>query len=102
LNSITACSEPRFPKLGSAEADVLVRLGAVGHNAAIEYATLRGFGVDNGVMILGPVANDASVGAKSVAPFTSVPAVLISVRLRLATMLQGPDAKHARVNRMSP
>ena len=61
----------------SLEADVAeFDLVSIGDNAAIEYSTLRGFGVDNGAMILGPVSvgNDASVGARSVvAPYTSIP-----------------------------
>lgn len=46
-------------------------------NAKVEYSTLRGFGVDNGAMILGPVhvGESASVGVRSVvAPYTKVPA----------------------------
>ena len=48
----------------------------IGENAAIETSTMRGFGVDNGAMILGPVkvGNNSSVGIKSiVAPYTSIP-----------------------------
>ncbi|CAJ1970404.1 unnamed protein product [Cylindrotheca closterium] len=48
----------------------------IGHDASIEYSTLRGFGVDNGAMQLGPVriGTSASVGIRSVvAPFTEVP-----------------------------
>lgn len=48
----------------------------VGKNAAVELCTLRGFGVDNGAMLLGMVrvGRDASVGLRSVvAPNTSVP-----------------------------
>jgi non-ribosomal peptide synthetase-like protein len=48
----------------------------VGRNAAVELCTLRGFGVDNGCMLLGMVrvGQDASVGLRSVvAPNTSVP-----------------------------
>jgi acyl-CoA synthetase (AMP-forming)/AMP-acid ligase II/acetyltransferase-like isoleucine patch superfamily enzyme len=51
-------------------------LVTVGDNAAVEFSTLRGFGVDNGAMILGPVkvGDNASLGARSVvAPYTSVP-----------------------------
>ena len=88
----------------SLEADIAEwDLVILGHNAAIEYATVRAFGVDNGAMILGPVSvgNDASVGARSVvAPFTSVPdgAHLGPVT---SSYEVGPswDAKHARVNR---
>lgn len=51
-------------------------LVTIGQNAAVEYATVRGFGVDNGAIIHGHVrvGNDASVGARSVvAPHTEVP-----------------------------
>jgi len=61
----------------SLEADVAeFDLVEIGSNAALEYSTVRAFGVDNGCMILGPVrvGNNASVGCRSiVAPFTSVP-----------------------------
>lgn len=75
----------------------------VGDGAAVEFATLRGFGVDNGAMLLGPVkvGNYASVGMKSVvAPYTSVPdnchlgPVTSSYEVGKAL-----DVKHARVNR---
>jgi acetyltransferase-like isoleucine patch superfamily enzyme/acyl carrier protein len=48
----------------------------VGRNAAVELSTLRGFGVDNGCMLLGhvKVGDNASVGIRSVvAPNTEVP-----------------------------
>jgi acyl-CoA synthetase (AMP-forming)/AMP-acid ligase II/acetyltransferase-like isoleucine patch superfamily enzyme len=88
----------------SLEADVAeYDLVTVGRNAAIEYATLRGFGVDNGAMILGPVTvgNDASVGAKSVvAPFTSVPdGAHLGPVTSSYDVGKSLDAKHARVNR---
>jgi acetyltransferase-like isoleucine patch superfamily enzyme len=61
----------------SCQADVAeFDLVTIGDNAAIEYSTLRGFAVDNGCMMLGPVrvGQDASTGAGSVvAPFTEVP-----------------------------
>jgi len=47
----------------------------VGRNASVELSTLRGFGVDNGAMILGPVrvGHESSVGIRSVvAPFTEI------------------------------
>jgi acetyltransferase-like isoleucine patch superfamily enzyme len=50
-------------------------LVAIGEDAKIEYATVRGFGVDNGSMIIGPVCvdNGGSVGIRSVvAPHTKV------------------------------
>jgi non-ribosomal peptide synthetase-like protein len=88
----------------SLEADVAeYDLVTVGRNAAIEYATLRGFGVDNGAMILGPVTvgNDASVGAKSVvAPFTSVPdGAHLGPVTSSYDVGKALDGKHARVNR---
>ncbi|GKZ00275.1 hypothetical protein MPSEU_000980400 [Mayamaea pseudoterrestris] len=52
-------------------------LVTIGRDAAIEYATLRPFGVDNGCMIMGTVSvgDRSSVGFRSVvAPFTEVPA----------------------------
>ena len=51
-------------------------LVTIGDNAKVEDSTVRGFGVDNGAIIFGPVTigNNSSVGAKSViAPFTSIP-----------------------------
>lgn len=51
-------------------------LVTIGHDASIEYSTVRGFGVDNGAMQLGPVriGTSSSVGIRSVvAPFTTVP-----------------------------
>jgi len=51
-------------------------LVTIGEGAAVEYSTLRGFGVDNGSMILGPVTvgNHSSVGTRSVvAPYTTIP-----------------------------
>eukprot|EP00978_Attheya_sp_CCMP212_P021822 scaffold64143_cov68-Attheya_sp.AAC.10 len=88
----------------SLEADVAeFDLVTIGANAAVEMATVRAFGVDNGAMILGPVklGNDASIGAKSVlAPYTSIPdgghlgPVTSSYDVGKAL-----DAEHARVNR---
>jgi acetyltransferase-like isoleucine patch superfamily enzyme len=48
----------------------------IGDHAAVEFASLRSFGVDSGAMILGPVkvGRHASLGTKSVvAPYTSIP-----------------------------
>jgi acyl-CoA synthetase (AMP-forming)/AMP-acid ligase II/acyl carrier protein len=60
-----------------ADADVAeFDLVEIGEKAAIEVSTLRGFGVDNGAMILGPVkvGNYSSLGIKSiVAPYTCIP-----------------------------
>ena len=78
-------------------------LVSIGQDAAIEFATIRAFGVDNGAMILGPVSvgSNASVGARSVvAPYTSVPdgchlgPVTSSYEIDKAL-----DTKHARYNR---
>jgi hypothetical protein len=60
------------PEANVAEFDLV----EIGENAAIDISTMRGFGVDNGSMILGPVkvGNYSSVGIKSiVAPYTSIP-----------------------------
>jgi len=78
-------------------------LVSVGENAAVEYATMRGFGVDNGSMILGPVSlgKDASLGARSVlAPYTSIPdgGHLAAVTSSYETG-RALDPKNARVNR---
>jgi carbonic anhydrase/acetyltransferase-like protein (isoleucine patch superfamily) len=51
-------------------------LVSIGEGASVEHATVRGFGVDNGCIILGPVevGDHASVGIRSVvAPYTSIP-----------------------------
>ncbi len=51
-------------------------LVTIGDYAKVEYSTVRGFGLDNGAMILGPVCVDdwASAGVRSVvAPYTKVP-----------------------------
>eukprot|EP00526_Cylindrotheca_closterium_P001393 CAMPEP_0113624862 /NCGR_PEP_ID=MMETSP0017_2-20120614/12831_1 /TAXON_ID=2856 /ORGANISM="Cylindrotheca closterium" /LENGTH=1800 /DNA_ID=CAMNT_0000534935 /DNA_START=213 /DNA_END=5615 /DNA_ORIENTATION=+ /assembly_acc=CAM_ASM_000147 len=51
-------------------------LVTIGPDASIENATIRGFGVDNGAMILGPVVvgKSSSVGIRSVvAPYTRIP-----------------------------
>ena len=78
-------------------------LVTIGSDAAIEYATLRPFGVDNGCIILGhvKVGNRSSVGARSVvAPFTTIPddtdlgPVTSSYEVSTAA-----NPKHARYNR---
>ena len=51
-------------------------LVTIGDYAKVEYSTVRGFGLDNGAMILGPVCVDdfASAGVRSVvAPYTKIP-----------------------------
>lgn len=75
----------------------------IGENAAVEYATVRPFGVDNGAMILGPISigNNSSVGIRSVvAPFTSIPDDThmgpVSSSYELAC---NSDPKHADYNR---
>lgn len=87
----------------SLEADVAeFDLVTIGDNAAVEFCTLRAFGVDNGAMILGPVAvgNEASVGARSVvAPFTSVPDGGQLAPVSSTYDGKALDAKFARVNR---
>jgi acyl-CoA synthetase (AMP-forming)/AMP-acid ligase II/acetyltransferase-like isoleucine patch superfamily enzyme len=61
----------------SLEADIAeFDLVTIGDNTKIEYASVRGFGLDNGAMILGPVivGDSSSVGIRSiVAPYTRVP-----------------------------
>ena len=87
------------PECDVAEFD-LVEIGA---GASLEMATVRGFGVDNGAMILGPVkvGREGSVGWKSVvAPYTSIPdnghlgPVMSSYETGSAL-----DVSHARLNR---
>lgn len=80
-------------------------LVTVGENAAVELSTLRGFGVDNGCMLLGyvKVGKNASVGYRSVvAPNTSVPDGQ-HLGPGISTYDDTPDKasnpKHARVNR---
>lgn len=62
----------------SLEADIAeYDLVTLENNSKIEYATVRGFGVDNGAMLLGPVAvgKSGTIGVRSiVAPNTRVPA----------------------------
>jgi acyl carrier protein len=87
----------------SLEADIAeFDLVTVGRNGAVEFATLRAFGVDNGAMILGPVSvgKEASVGARSVVPpYTSVPDYCHLGPVTSTYDVKGLDAKHARVNR---
>lgn len=75
----------------------------VGSEAAVEIGTLRGFGVDNGAMILGPVSvgYKASVGARSVvAPYTSVHDYChLSPVTSSYESGKALDPKHSRVNR---
>jgi len=75
----------------------------VGQESCLEAGTFRGFGVDNGAMILGPVkiGNYASMGVKTiVAPFTSIPdnAQLGPVTSSYDTG-KSYDPKNARINR---
>jgi len=87
----------------SLEADIAeYDLVHIGENAAIEVSTVRGFGVDNGAFILGPVSvgDEASVGVRSVvAPFTSVPRHCHLGPVTSSYDVKGLDAKHICVNR---
>jgi len=87
----------------SLEADIAeYDLVTIGRNAAVEVATVRGFGVDNGAMILGPVTvgDEGSVGVRSVvAPFTSVPHHCHLGPVCSSYDVKGIDAKHVFVNR---
>lgn len=78
-------------------------LVTIGKHAAIEMGTVRGFGVDNGAMILGDVIveRNASVGWKSVvAPYTKIPRGChlgpVTSSYNVGTALA---SKHKRVNR---
>lgn len=78
-------------------------LVTIGEGAAVEYATVRAFGVDNGAMILGSVVvgNHASVGYYSVvAPYTAV-AANSHLGPHASSYETGAalDAKHVRINR---
>ncbi len=83
-NNFTLCLYYRMlgAKIGegahiSLEAEIAeFDLVTIGDYAKIEYSTCRGFGLDNGAMMLGPVCVDewASAGVRSViAPYTKVP-----------------------------
>jgi hypothetical protein len=83
-----------------AEFDLLV---SIGEDAAIAFATVRAFGVDNGAMILGRVSvgSSASVGDRSVvAPYTSVPdGCHLGPKTSSYEIGKALDTKHARYNR---
>jgi len=94
----------------SVDADIAeYDLVTIKESAAIEFATVRAFGVDNGCMILGAVSvgNFSSVGARSVvAPHTSVPdhchlgPATSSYEISASPVDPGDDvAKHAKYNR---
>jgi acyl-CoA synthetase (AMP-forming)/AMP-acid ligase II len=87
----------------SLEADVAeFDLVEVGEGAAVELSTLRGFGVDNGAMILGPVkvGKHGSLGIKSiVAPYTSIPNNCHLGPVTSTYDVKALDATNARVNR---
>jgi acetyltransferase-like isoleucine patch superfamily enzyme len=95
----------------SLEADLAeYDLVTIGNGAAIEYATVRAFGVDNGCMMLGPVSvgDYASIGVKSVVcPFTSIPdfhhlgPVTSSYEVSASFIEPGHDVKHAKYNRQA-
>lgn len=82
---------------------------SIGDGAAIELSTVRGFGIDNGAMILGPVrvGDNASVGIRCVVPpYTSIPdnAHLgpISTSYEISAVTEtGNDAKHIQYNRQA-
>lgn len=93
----------------SLEADVAeYDLLTIGEGAAVEYATVRGFGVDNGCMLLGPVevGNFASVGVRAVvAPFTTIPddAHLgpCTASYEVNAFSDGSDVRHVEYNRQA-
>ena len=77
-------------------------LVTVGRKAAVEMCTLRGFAVDNGAMLLGPVrvGHESSVGLRSVvAPFTQVPDFRHLGPVTSTYDAKALNATHARVNR---
>ncbi|GKY96221.1 hypothetical protein MPSEU_000582000 [Mayamaea pseudoterrestris] len=85
-------------------------LVTIGEGAAVEYSTIRGFGVDNGCMMLGPVAvgDFASVGVKSVVcPYTAVPdfhhlgPATSSYEVNASLIEPGHDVKHSKYNRQA-
>ena len=86
-------------------------LVSIGENACVEFATVRGFGVDNGCMVIGPVGvgNNSSVGARSVvAPYTAIPEgahlgpATSSYEVSLAADPSECDAaKHLKYNRQA-
>ncbi|KAL7565853.1 hypothetical protein ACA910_007411 [Epithemia clementina (nom. ined.)] len=78
----------------------------IGEEAAVDFSTVRGFAVDNGCIIFGPVqvGKQASVGIRSVvAPFTSIPdhAHLSpnSTSYEIHATEPGKDVKHLSYNR---
>jgi len=87
----------------SLEADIAeFDLVHIGENAAVEVSTVRGFGVDNGAMILGRVSvgDESSIGVRSVvAPFTSIPHHCHLGPVTSTYDVKGLDANHLRVNR---
>jgi acyl carrier protein len=91
----------------SVEADVAeYDLVKIGEGAAVEYATVRGFGVDNGCMLLGPVTigKYATVGARSVvAPYTTIPDDTnlgpAAASYEISAFSDGADIRHVEYNR---
>jgi hypothetical protein len=74
----------------------------VGRNAAVEMCTLRGFAVDKGAILLGPVrvGHESSVGLRSVvAPYTQVPDGQHLGPVTSSYYEKALSEKHARVNR---
>jgi hypothetical protein len=81
---------------------------SIGVGACVEFATVRGFGVDNGCMILGPadVGEGASVGARSVvAPFACVPDHShlgpVTSSYEICSTNDEKDTRHLRCNRQA-
>lgn len=89
----------------SLEADIAeYDLVNIGDDAKVEYCTLRGFGVDNGAMMLGEVTvgASASVGIRSVvAPHTKVPPNAHVGPASSSYELNIDDDKHLSYNRYS-
>jgi hypothetical protein len=91
----------------SVEADIAeYDLVKIGEGAAVEYATVRGFGVDNGCMLLGPVTigKYATVGARSVvAPYTTIPDDTnlgpAAASYEISAFSDGADIRHVEYNR---
>lgn len=89
----------------SLEADIAeYDLISIGDNAKIEYSSVRGFGVDNGAMILAPVnvGDSSSVGIRSiVAPYTAVPSGAHVGPASSSYEITHQDDRHLLYNRSS-
>lgn len=76
----------------------------IGDDCCVDYSVVRGFGVDHGAMIMGPVrvGHCASVGARSiVAPFTSVRDNEQLAPSSSSYDVDGTALKHRRYNRQA-